>query len=147
MLIQVDKSGWIGLFQKRTSAISKILFILGSNTFLACLECVRSYALPFGHSDPDPSSVTTVGFTNSKFQNDFWPIREKWACFFLDLILSSQFEKKKEKFGIENSWNQVMNSSNYLILNFENNNKNSISSWTSEPMLWKLKSSLKFNLI
>ena len=37
--------------------ISKTLFILGSYKFLAYLECIRSYAWSFGHSDPDLSSV------------------------------------------------------------------------------------------
>ena len=37
--------------------ISKILFILASYIFLACLECVKSYTWSFGHSDPDPKSV------------------------------------------------------------------------------------------
>ena len=41
-------------------AISKILFILGSYKFLAYLECIRSYAWSFGHSDPDLSSVMVL---------------------------------------------------------------------------------------
>ena len=45
---------------KMAYAISKILFILGSNKILACLERVRSYAWSFGHSAPDPSSVREV---------------------------------------------------------------------------------------
>ena len=36
---------------KSPHAISKILFILGSYTFLAYLECIRSYAWSFDHSD------------------------------------------------------------------------------------------------
>ena len=42
---------------KRAHAISKIIFILGSNKFLVGLELVRSYAWSFGHSDEDLSSV------------------------------------------------------------------------------------------
>ena len=48
------------IISKRAHAISKILFILGSYKFLAYLECIRSYAWSKGHSDPDPSSVTTT---------------------------------------------------------------------------------------
>ena len=43
---------------KMAHAISKILFILGSNKILACLEHIRSYAWSFDHSDPDLSSVS-----------------------------------------------------------------------------------------
>ena len=60
-------------------AISKIIFILGSNKFVACLEHIRSYAWSFGHSDPDPSSVQahhqavrfspTQGLVPTEFEN------------------------------------------------------------------------------
>ena len=49
--IKVDK------ISKKVQVISKIIFILGSNKFLAYLECLRSYAWSFGHLAPDPSSV------------------------------------------------------------------------------------------
>ena len=45
------------ILSKSVHPISKILFILGSYNFLAYLECIRSYALSKGHSDPDLSSV------------------------------------------------------------------------------------------
>ena len=49
---------WINrIISKRAHVRSKIIFILRSNKFLACLERVRSYAWSFGHSDPEPSSV------------------------------------------------------------------------------------------
>ena len=49
---------WINrIISKRAHRISKIIFILRWNKFLAFLECVRSYAWSFGHSAPDPSSV------------------------------------------------------------------------------------------
>ena len=50
---------WINrIISKRAHAISKIIFILGSKKFLACLERVISYTWSFSHSDPDPSSVS-----------------------------------------------------------------------------------------
>ena len=48
---------YLGGWKWITHTSSKILFILRSNKFLACLERVRSYAWSFGHSDPDPSIV------------------------------------------------------------------------------------------
>ena len=49
---------WINrIFSKLARGISKILFFLESYNFLACLECVRSYAWSKGHSDPDLCSV------------------------------------------------------------------------------------------
>ena len=65
MWIKVDK---YDLISKRAHAISKIIFILGSNKFLACLEHFRSYAWSFGHSDPDPSSVI-CNHGLAKFEN------------------------------------------------------------------------------
>jgi hypothetical protein len=49
----------MGLFRwiKVDHVISKIIFILGPNKFLAYLEGIRSYAWSFGNSPPDPSSV------------------------------------------------------------------------------------------
>ena len=42
---------WINrIISKRAHTISKILFILGSKKFLACLKLVRSYAWSFSHS-------------------------------------------------------------------------------------------------
>jgi hypothetical protein len=38
--------------------LKKNIYILGSYKFLAYLECIRSYAWSFGHSDPDLSSVS-----------------------------------------------------------------------------------------
>ena len=62
---------WINrIISKRAHTILKILFILGLNKFLACLECVRSYAWSFGHSDPDPSSVDHLPIPSC--QRSFW---------------------------------------------------------------------------
>ena len=49
---------WINrIISKLANAISKFLFLLGSYKFLAYLECIRSYAWSFGHSDLNLSSV------------------------------------------------------------------------------------------
>ena len=57
---------------KRAHEISKILFSLGLKKFLACLECVKSYAWSFSHSDPDPSSVSLLPPTyNSIIEKTF----------------------------------------------------------------------------
>ena len=44
-------------FLKSAPAIPKILFILGAYNFIAYMECIRSYAWSFGHSDPELSSA------------------------------------------------------------------------------------------
>ena len=44
------------IISKSARVIPKILFILGLSKFLAYLECIRSYAWSFGHSDPDLST-------------------------------------------------------------------------------------------
>ena len=50
-----------GNISKKLHAIWKILFILGSYEFLACLECISRNGLSFGHSDWD---ISSVGFFN-----------------------------------------------------------------------------------
>ena len=53
---------WINwIISKTVHAISKIIFILGSWKFLACLECLSRNGLSFGHSDWDIISVETLG--------------------------------------------------------------------------------------
>ena len=53
VLIQVDNR----IISKSVHAISKIILILGSYKFLACLECISRNGLSFFHSDWDPSSA------------------------------------------------------------------------------------------
>ena len=60
---------------KSAHAISKILFILGLYKFLAYLECITRYAWPFGHSDPDLSSVPTKNI-NCRTSEMFFPNSE-----------------------------------------------------------------------
>ena len=49
---------WINrIISKLARAISKIIFILELYKLLAYMECIRSYAWSFGHSDPYLSSV------------------------------------------------------------------------------------------
>ena len=49
---------WIKrIISKSVHAISKILFILGSYKFLACLECISKNGLSFGYSNWHPSNV------------------------------------------------------------------------------------------
>ena len=51
---------WINwIISKTIQAISKILLILGLQTFLACLECVSRNGLSFVHSDWDIITVHT----------------------------------------------------------------------------------------
>ena len=73
-------------------AISKILFILGLYNFLACLECVRSYAWSKGHSDPDLSSV-------------YWDLetcrKSKKNNFFFFILAISKLKDQKSSSGGE----------------------------------------------
>ena len=49
---------WIKrIISKSALVISIIIFVLEPYKFLAYVEYIRSYALCFGHSDPDASSV------------------------------------------------------------------------------------------
>ena len=54
--------GYIRLPQKGPTQFYKLFFLGGGDRkkFQAGLECVRSYASSFGHSDPDPSSVSVL---------------------------------------------------------------------------------------
>ena len=56
-----------GNISKKLHAIWKILFILGSYEFLACLECISINGLSFGHSDWDPTSVFWQHFQKKEF--------------------------------------------------------------------------------
>ena len=55
-----------GNISKKFHAIWKILFILGSYEFLACLECISRNGLYFGHLDWDLSSVVYSGRVPNK---------------------------------------------------------------------------------
>ena len=96
-----------GNISKKLHAIWKILFILGSYEFLACLECISRNGLSFGHSDWHPSSVpyfagfcehawTFVQINNfsgcrRQGANYHWPL--DWPALYpLQLILAYCFE-------------------------------------------------------
>ena len=51
----------MGLLQKLPTEFSFLFYILIFNYFFRYESIVRSSAWPFGHSDPDPSSVSVHG--------------------------------------------------------------------------------------
>jgi hypothetical protein len=65
-----------GNISKKLHEIWKILFILGSYEFLACLECISRNGLSFGHSDWDISSV--ICFEKSKSYSPRWSKKNEY---------------------------------------------------------------------
>ena len=92
--------GWKWIISKRAHGISKILFILGSNKCLACLERIKSYTWSFGHSNPDPSSVSSQNWVFRPYLKKSFTltVKAKWA------ILQ---EKKAMQFLVKRQWPNI----------------------------------------
>ena len=78
---------WINrMISKRAQTISKILFILGSKKFLACLEHVKSYAWSFSHSNgalicqQKSAKITSVIDVKNTLENWIFTLNSAYFC-------------------------------------------------------------------